>query len=245
MNGKKLLGGVALAGTLAMGWGVVSEADVRKGGKQSPDDRRDDRGHHGDERDHERALRHRLNSIAAGQQKILDVLQQFQQTTIPSQQLALESIAKVQTEILAEQATLLQEVGGLELACSTPDLVPVPLPGGGFCRRPSTNSNILQVPVYNQGGGIAGPSVTTVFFRVPPSAQQPNGVVQVDVATSPLNGFNGSGPLDFPIPSGCFDVDGICKFKIAVDAGIIGSPTVVESNEINNDGAGECAGTIL
>jgi hypothetical protein len=43
------------------------------------------------------------------------------------------------------------------------------------------------------------------------------------------------------IPTGCFDIDAICKFKIAVD----GTNVLAESVESNNNAAGECGSTIL
>jgi hypothetical protein len=199
------------------------------------------RGWKGDDRSHDR--RDPLTEILANQRRIIEMMETLQDTTLPNQQTVLESIARIQTDAVAEQALLIDQISGLELACSTPDLVPVALPGGGFCRLTSDGTT-LQVPVYNQGGGAAGESLTSVWFRVPPEYAQYGDVFQVDMPTPALGGFTGSGLLNFLIPQGCFGVEGVCKFKIGVDAGL-GALHVLEADETNNDAAGECSATIL
>ncbi len=104
-----------------------------------------------------------------------------------------------------------------------PDLVPVPDPKVGFCRR--DNQGHLIVTVKNQGPAGAGPSVTKVDFS--------SGTVSMP--TPPL-APGASVDLLFLIPPGCFHPD--CSFRITVDA----MNQVVESNEANNIASGTCLG---
>ena len=159
-------------------------------------------------------------------------------------------------DILANQARLLQQLEVL----AAPDLVPVPFAGttsGGvitstvpahFCRLDAQGK--LHVFVYNQGGGPAGPSVTQVFFRVPPGAEGQKscgvGCAQVDVPTPALTPFLGTEGVAIDFPEGCFgsvfgpdDINN-CLFKIAVD----GTNALNESNELNNGAGGGCQGLL-
>jgi hypothetical protein len=106
---------------------------------------------------------------------------------------------------------------------SLADLVPVPDPGGSFCRRRDGN---LVVTVKNQGSGAAGPSTTTVDFFNHGQVSQP---------TPPL-AAGASVDLLFAIPGGCFDPD--CEFRITVDA----QNAVNEVDEGNNTANGTCIG---
>jgi hypothetical protein len=133
-------------------------------------------------------------------------------------------------------------VQGEENICAAPDLVPLPLPGGGFCRIDAQGK--LHVVVHNQGGAAAGPSQTLVVFRTASGEQD------LFVDTDPLAGFTGT-DLAIDIPDGCFggffgaDDNNVCKFQILVDAKI-GSAVgaVLESNELNNTAAGACQGLL-
>ena len=147
--------------------------------------------------------------------------------------------------ILVNQELLLKQVSGLELACTTPDLLPLPTAGStdptGFCRRDGQGN--LHLFVQNQGGGAAGAFTTSVLFHVPGA---PGGNLcgaggdcfEVDVTTAGgLAGFVAT-DLTVPIPDGCVSTDTrfSCEFKIAVDSG----STVAESNEGNNNAFGGC-----
>jgi hypothetical protein len=140
--------------------------------------------------------------------------------------------------IRTDLAGIKGDLSGLELACTTSDLVPIPVGAAGFSRCDGAGN--LNVRVHNQGGGDALESVTQVFFRVPTNGACGAGCAQVDVPTAALPAFSGTN-LVVAIPTGCFDVDAICKFKIAVD----GTNVLAESGESNNNAAGECGGTIL
>ena len=142
-------------------------------------------------------------------------------------------------EVLNRLDLLLRQISGLELACTTPDLVPLPVGSAGFSRCDDKGN--LHVTIQNQGGGNAAASVTQVFFRVAGSTQCGTDCAQVDAATSPLAAFSGI-DLAIKIPNGCFDTNNICKFKISVDGN---NDVKNESNEANNNAAGECSGTIL
>ena len=168
----------------------------------------------------------------------------------------MPEVLRLLNDILANQATLLQTLDGL----TAPDLVPVPITGtlgagvpistdpAGFCRFDDQGK--LHVFVYNQGGAPAGPSVTQVFFRVPPGTPVQkscgDGCAQVDVPTSGLTAFHGTGGAAIDIPEGCFgstfgpDDINFCLFKIAVDA----TNVVNESNELNNGAGGGCQGLL-
>jgi hypothetical protein len=104
-----------------------------------------------------------------------------------------------------------------------PDLVPVPDPELGFCRRKDGN---LLVTVRNQGAGPAGPSMTQVDFLRHGTFSLPTGALGPGTSTDIL----------FPIPVGCFDPD--CEFRITVDV----LDAVAESNEGNNQASGVCLG---
>lgn len=167
-------------------------------------------------------------------------------TTATEQQIItkLDSLANQVQSIVANQDLLVKQVDGLELACTTPDVVPIPLPGKtgpeGFCRLDSEGN--LRILVYNQGGAAAGFFTTVVFFK---SA----GVVVGDhsfFATS-LPAFGsvemGAPPANFPITAaaGCFGSELECHFTIAVDF----DNKVTESNEVNNSVDGVCKQGIL
>ena len=162
----------------------------------------------------------------------------------------MPAVLRLLEEILANQATLLQQLESL----TAPDLVPNPYqhhlgPEGpaDFCRI--LESGKLWVSVYNQGAGRAAPSVTQVFFRVPPDVpvQKSCGVgcAWVDVVTPGMDPFR-SVELAVAIPEGCFgsafgpdDINN-CQFKIFVD----GTNLLNESNELNNNAFGACQGLL-
>ena len=104
-----------------------------------------------------------------------------------------------------------------------PDLIPVPDPRLGFCRRQGMK---LTVTVKNQGSSDAGPSITKVDFGAFGTATQP----------TPALAAGASIDLVFTIPAGCFDPD--CNFRITVDS----NGQVDESNEGNNNASGTCVG---
>ncbi len=105
-----------------------------------------------------------------------------------------------------------------------PDLIPVPLPGGGFCNATAQG---LVVTVKNQGTGPAGASVTRVTFGTGAS---------VDIPTPPLGPGAQVALPPVPFPASCFQPD--CSFRITVDA----TGLVAESNEANNTVSGQCIG---
>ena len=105
-----------------------------------------------------------------------------------------------------------------------PDLIPVPLPGGGFCNATAQG---LVVTVKNQGIGPAGASVTRVTFGTGAS---------VDIPTPPLGPGAQVALPPVPFPPSCFQPD--CSFRITVDA----TGLVAESNEANNTVSGQCIG---
>jgi hypothetical protein len=244
----------------------------------------DDNGPPGRAGDHKnREVLEMLSTILENQQRLLNKLNKLQNTTLPNQGDLLSQIKDLQTSILANgqsllnqvdtiqnttfpnQARLLNEVistqglvleqmDGLQLACTTPDLLPKPLPGGEFCRTQIVGEGTPQqkfqllVRVHNQGGGNAGASTTSVFFRVPDNFQfsdpyypcAASGCAGVDLPTDSLAGFTGT-TLAFDIPGACYGIDNICQFKIAADSVSI----VPESDEANNNNAGVCFGVIL
>ncbi len=111
----------------------------------------------------------------------------------------------------------------VERAQGKPDLIPVPDPKLGFCKRKELK---LTVTVKNQGSAGAGPSVTTVDFGAAGTASQP----------TPALAAGASIDLVFDIPPRCFHGD--CPFKITVDS----SSQVDESDETNNTANGVCPG---
>jgi Concanavalin A-like lectin/glucanases superfamily/CARDB len=110
-----------------------------------------------------------------------------------------------------------------QAAQGEPDLIPVPDPKLGFCRRKDLK---LTVTVKNQGNAGAGPSTTMVDFGAAGTAAQP----------TPALAAGASVDLTFDIPASCFHGD--CHFKITVDS----SGQVVESDETNNTASGVCLG---
>lgn len=114
-----------------------------------------------------------------------------------------------------------------------------------FCRI--LEDGRLWVSVCNHGAGPAGPSVTEVYFRVPPGTPVQkscgDGCAQVDVATP---GMDWCVELAATIPQGCFGsafgLDDInrCLFKINADA----TNVLNESNEFNNLALGACQGLV-
>ena len=161
------------------------------------------------------------------------------QNAVNTLQDTVNSLRIVVDGIRGDLALVKRELSGLELACTTPDLVPLPVGSAGFSRCDDKGN--LHVTVQNQGGGNAAASVTQVFFRVAGSTQCGTDCAQVDAATSPLAAFSGI-DLAIKIPNGRFDINNICKFKISVDGN---NDVKNESNEANNNAAGECSGTIL
>ncbi len=172
---------------------------------------------------------------------ILAVISAVGWTVVPKAGAASAGIGGI-PEVLNRLDALIRRVSGLELACTTPDLVPLPLPGGGFCRIDAQGK--LHVQVHNQAGGAAGPSETLVQFR---AASAPGPLF---VPTVQLAGFTGT-DLAIDIPDGCFGNffgqgdNNVCKFQILVDAKI-GSTfgAVAESNELNNTAEGACQGLL-
>jgi hypothetical protein len=105
-----------------------------------------------------------------------------------------------------------------------PDLIPLPDPETGFCKRDERGN--LIVTVKNQGSSDAGASTTTVHFVPGGMFSQP---------TPPI-AAGGSVDLVFPIPGPCFNPD--CDFRIVVDS----AHQVTESDETNNIASGTCLG---
>lgn len=159
------------------------------------------------------------------------------------------SIPAILNNILTELQSIHVKLDGLvnTLPPKPPDLVPAPWhhpleSPADFCRDGSP-----FVQVCNRGAGPAGPSVTELYFRVPPGTPVQkscgDGCAQVDVFT-PASDF--CVVLAFPIPAGCFgsnfgldDVNN-CLFKINVDA----TNVLNESNEDNNRAFGACQGLV-
>jgi hypothetical protein len=110
-----------------------------------------------------------------------------------------------------------------QVAEGKPDLIPVPDPKLGFCKRQDLK---LTVTVKNQGSGPAGPSTTRVDFGGAGTASQP----------TPALAPGASVDLVFDIPAACFHGD--CHFRITVDSG----GQVDESDETNNTASGVCIG---
>ena len=105
-----------------------------------------------------------------------------------------------------------------------PDLIPLPDPETGFCRRDERGD--LIVTVKNQGSADAGASTTTVHFAPGGVFSQPTPPIAAGAAVDLL----------FPIPAGCFSPD--CNFQIVVDS----AQQVTESDETNNIATGACLG---
>jgi hypothetical protein len=164
---------------------------------------------------------------------VQELVEQQKQVLIAEQGAAstLSTIATQVASILAGQSQILREVNGFQQACTTPDLLPLPITGvagpTGFCRLGADGN--LQVQVYNQGGAVADASVTRVTFTTT------TGPLPIDVPTSPLGAFGGSELVEFTIPANCTGNTG-CEFSIGVDA----TNLVSESNEGNNTAAGTC-----
>lgn len=160
----------------------------------------------------------------------------------------MPAVLRLLNEIRVNQALLLQQVSGLELACTTPDLVLLQ----PRCVRSEDDLTITKVafPVHNQGGASAGASEALVTFRTS------GGPVDRFVPTPLLGGFGGT-ELVVDIPAGCFNFDifgdALCKFQIIVDVfidhvtGSVINPVgmVLESNETNNGLVGQCGVTLF
>jgi hypothetical protein len=151
----------------------------------------------------------------------------------------IPEVLRVLTDLVALQEAVLQQVSGLELQCTTPDLVPLPLPGylandpNGYCRLDADGK--LHVIVRNQGGGAAIASKTAVYFRI----DHDGNVQQVTGDTVPIAGFSET-EVVFDVPPECPAV-GLCLFKISVDD----AAKVPETNEPNNVVVGQCGFVIL
>lgn len=122
-----------------------------------------------------------------------------------------------------------ERVPARHMRTGLPDLVPVPDPQVGFCKRvkEGPDAGKLIVTVGNQGNADAPASTTLVEFSVGGSVSLP---------TSPVPA---GGSVDLPpisIPGVCFHPD--CNFKIIVDL----NNQVNESNELNNVATGVCLG---
>jgi hypothetical protein len=150
-------------------------------------------------------------------------------------QATVAKLVGVVNDIKVSQDLLVKELSGLELACTVPDLLPLPLPGtldpSGFCRTDTQGH--LEVVVHNQGGGVAGPSKTTVVFH---TGSAPF-FVETSVDTPQIVGF-AEAHVTFDFPADCVGglSSGDCEFKIFVDD----SEVVAESNETNNRVLGTC-----
>src|SRR5712691_2024622 len=150
-------------------------------------------------------------------------------------QATVAKLLGVVNDIKLSQDLLVKELSGLELACTVPDLLPLPMPGttdpSGFCRTDTQGH--LEVVVHNQGGGVAAPSKTTVVFH---TASAP-GFVEVSAATPQIVGFaEAHVTVDFPADCVGGLSSGDCEFKIFVDD----TEVVPESNESNNRVLGSC-----
>jgi hypothetical protein len=247
-KGRNIFTVIVLAVIGAVGWAGPVSAQNRgtQGGQSASNVPPPGRGDHEHDAD-DRGAFGQIGAILKNQQQILEMLNNLQNTTMPNQQQVLGRIVNLQDSILAGQATLIKEVSGLELACTTPDLLPLPLPGGGYCRlgkdsQGQPDFSKLHVIAYNQGGGGAAASTTSVFFHVAGATSCGGDCAEVDMPTSPLAGFGGSMDLSFDVPSACYDTvhdsagNSICEFKISVDSFSV----VPESNESNNNAAGQC-----
>jgi len=158
-----------------------------------------------------------------------------------------KGIPAILANILTELQSIHVKLDGLvnTLPPKPPDLIPQPWGTSApalFCKDGSP-----FVQVCNRGAGPAGPSVTELYFRVPPGTPVQkscgDGCAQVDVFT-PASDF--CVVLAFPIPAGCFgsnfgldDVNN-CLFKINVDA----TNLLNESDESNNLALGACQGLV-
>ena len=173
----------------------------------------------------------KLDQILAQQQALLDRLEALEGTTTAAFGGLQESILD---GIRASTLEIFEVIDGLELQCTTPDLLPLPQPGipepYGFCQF--TDDGDLVVRVHNQGGAASGPSTTRVTFLG-------TSTVVSEQATPGLSPFGGSANLIFDMPESCFPTTGgdtQCHFTISVDhANVVG-----ESNEANNTAAGIC-----
>jgi hypothetical protein len=134
------------------------------------------------------------------------------------------------------------------LPLNPPDLAPEHYIHSGPPEPPDFCKNSSPfVQVCNHGAGPAGPSVTEVYFRVPPGTPVQkscgDGCAQVDVFTPAIDFCV---TLAVPIPTGCFgsnfggDDVNRCVFKINVDA----TNVLNESNEFNNLALGACQGLV-
>jgi hypothetical protein len=233
MNLRQLAGGFVLAAVGGFGLAVVSPA----GASVNDQKKKEPQPSHvkaPKPSDRDAEIR-RLDHIISEQEKILRRLQRIQDSGLPG-------IANLTHELLdtvrANQAQLIQVIGGLQLQCSFADLAPIGLPGylptdgSRFCRLDPNTFNLL-VQVNNAGGVDAGVFRTHVsFFN--------GGVSDVDTI-APLPAFNGSITLDAgPIPANCYQGDPsyrACNFVITVDS----ATAVAESNEVNNTAVGFCA----
>jgi hypothetical protein len=150
-------------------------------------------------------------------------------------QATVAKLLGVVNDIKVSQDLLVKELSGLELACTVPDLLPLPQPGtldpSGFCRTDTQGH--LEVVVHNQGGGKAGPSKTTVVFHTGTAPF----FVETSVDTPEIVGFaEAHVSVDFPADCVGGLSSGDCEFKIFVDD----SEVVAESNESNNRVLGTC-----
>lgn len=205
-----------------------------------------------DDRDADKPEAGPISEILTNQRQMLEMLSNMQNSTLPNQTQVLANIARLQDAILLSEAALIKQVSGFELACTTPDVLPLPLPGGNFCdlRVTPGQPDKLHVRVINQGGGAAVASTTIVLFHAlggPGGAVCSTDCVEVDVPTLALGGFGISTSFDVDVPPACYDAahdafgNGVCEFKIVVD----GQGVVAESNELNNNAGGQCPRPII
>jgi hypothetical protein len=151
----------------------------------------------------------------------------------------IPEIIRLLDGLVVTQAGLVKQLGALQFQCTTPDLVPLPLPGhlvtdpDGYCRRDDEGK--LHVIVRNQSGGVAGASKTSVSFTIDDMAHTQEAVLD----TLDIAGFS-ERDVVFDVPPECY-VGGICMFTIVVDS----SSVVAETNEPNNTAIGRCFLVIL
>jgi hypothetical protein len=172
----------------------------------------------------------KLEEVLAKQERLARQLETLGATTLPNQ---LHGVQKVLVDAIADlEFAVLDAIGGLELQCTTPDLLPLPAPGEtapyGFCQFNEDNTR-LRVRIHNQGGVATVATTTRVSFF---------GGTVVDEATPALPAFGGAVDLFYDIPANCYPNagDSECSFVIAADV----ANASAEGNEANNVATGIC-----
>jgi len=178
------------------------------------------------------SLKAGLSTLAVGSIKIQETQDQILTR--------LNSITTQLTTVISGQNALANQVNGLELACTTPDLLPLPAPGTtgpeGFCRR--DDQGILTILIYNQGGADAPASTTSVTFKGPGSLLD----AVFNLPTPALTAFGGFAELTIEIPNSCYDpATNKCNFAISADV----NNGIAEADEPNNSALGVCGPSFL